>query len=212
MILFKNNRDQLLWELSLQIGNFSEIYSSYIVAMFIQLHLFETRRRCIQERWKQCGKSENFGNDFLPREGQMIHNHGDSNFTNRTLQTLQLGLATLLKHFNHKSFFAYLLSIAISLNRRNDTTCSMATKHSHRYGIHFLEINPLFFFYSYTLRYFRELLIIRVINKNSKRKKMKWRETKILIYAWPIILFNNRYKYFFNVRNVNWAISKWEFF
>lgn len=50
---------------------------------------------------------------------------------------------------------------------------------------------------------------------------MEWRETnivltletKILIYAWPIIVFNNRYKYLFNIRNIDWAISKWrEFF
>lgn len=129
------------------------------------------------------------------------------------------GLATLLKHFNHKSFFAYLLSIAISLNRRNDTTYSMATRHLHRYPFS-PKLIPYFSFIR-ILCYFRELLIIRVINKNSKRKKMEWRETnivltletKILIYAWPIIVFNNRYKYLFNIRNIDWAISKWrEFF
>lgn len=103
----------------------------FIRATFIRIRADE----CVSRKRKtmrQIGKL--WENDFLPREGQMIHNHGDSNFTNRTLETLlQLGLATLLKHFNHKSFLAYLPSIAISLNRRSDTTCSMATRHFHRY-------------------------------------------------------------------------------
>lgn len=87
VILFKNNRDKLLWKLSFRR---LEIFQRFITHMYWRcLSSYIYSKRCIQERGKQCGKSENFGNDFLSLEGQMIHNHGDSNFTNRTLQTLQ---------------------------------------------------------------------------------------------------------------------------
>lgn len=39
-----------------QIGNFSEIYNSYVVAMFIQLHLFETMYSRKRKTMRQIGK------------------------------------------------------------------------------------------------------------------------------------------------------------
>lgn len=91
--------------------------------MFIQLLLFAatmySRKR---ETMRQIGKlwerllTPGRTNDPQSWRFQLYQSHTTD---------IATGLATLLKHFNHKSFFLYLLSIAISLNRRNDTTCSL---------------------------------------------------------------------------------------